>query len=136
MKSFRKSKLITIIFSAIWLLLCFSYTFGAECLCCNHSEPKVECCEKTHATECCLDIKHQSKDCQCKCFSCGNFSRNDILLKKEYRNIPGKDQLPALAKVSSDRHFSRIEQHIVYYKHNAFPLKYPSLFLINSSFLL
>ena len=136
MNILRKSRLITILFSAIWLLMCFSYTFGAECLCCNHSEPKVECCEKTHATECYLDIKHQSKDCQCQCISCGNLVPNDVLQRKEYINTLDKDQFSALTQTPSGNHLPIIEQDIVYYQHNAFPLKYPSLFLINSSFLL
>ena len=136
MTIFRKSRIITLVFSIAWLLMSLSYSFGAECLCCNHSESKSECCEKTHVKECCLDIKHLSKDCQCQCISCGNLTYNDLLQRKEYVNTLWKDQLSALQQVSSDIHTSLLNHNIVYYQYNTFPLKYPSLFLINSSFLL
>jgi len=132
----RKSRIITFIFSVTWLVMSLSYSFGAECLCCDHSESKSECCDKTHAKECCLDVKHLSKDCQCQCISCGNVSRNDLLPKKEYVNTLRKDQLSALKQISSDSYISLIEQDIVCCHLTAFPRKYPSLFLINSSFLL
>ena len=132
----RKSRIITLFFSVTWLFMSLSYSFGAECLCCNHSESKSKCCEKTHAKECCLDVKHLSKDCQCQCISCGNASRNDLLPKKEYLTTWGKDQLSALKQVPPDSHISLIEHDSVCCHHTTFPLKYPSLFLINSSFLL
>ena len=132
----RKSRIITLVFSVIWLLMSLSYSFGAECLCCNHSESKSECCDKTHPEECSLDRKHLSNDCQCQCISCGNLSHNDLLPKKEYVNTLGKDQLSALKQISSHSYISLIEQGIVCCHHTAFPLKYPSLFLINASFLL
>ena len=136
MTIFRKSRIITLFFSVTWLFMSLSYSFGAECLCCNHSESKSKCCEKTHAKECCLDVKHLSKDCQCQCISCGNVSRNDLLSKKEYVNTLWKDQLSALKHLPSDSHISLIEQDSVYHHSTAFPLKYPSLFLFNSSLLL
>jgi hypothetical protein len=137
MNIFRKSRLISLVFSVAWLLMSLSYTFGTECLCCNHSEPKSECCEKTHATECCLDLKHPSNDCQCECFSCGKSLPNDDLLKrKEYINTFGNDQLSALEQIPSYIHISVNKQNIVYYQSSTSPLKSPSLFLINSSFLL
>ena len=136
MTCIRKSRIITLLLSVTWLLMSLSYTFGTECLCCNHSEPKSECCAKTHAKKCCLDIKHPSKDCQCQCISCGNVSPNDILPKNEYINTLCRDQLSPFQQISSIRHISLVNHNIVYYHYNAFPLKYPSLFLINSSFLL
>ncbi len=132
----RKSRIITFIFSVTWFLTSLSYSFGAECLCCNHGETKRECCDKTHAEECCLDLNHLSKDCRCQCISCGNLSHNDLLPKKEYVNTLGKDQLPALKQSSSHSYISLIEQDSVRCHQTAFSLKYPSLFLINSSFLL
>jgi hypothetical protein len=132
----RKSRIITFIFSVSWLLMSLSYSFGAECLCCNHSDSTSECCKKTHAKECCSDVKHISKDCQCQCISCGNVSYNDLLPKKEYITTSGNDQLSALKQVPPDSHISLIEHDIVCFHHTAFHLKYPSLFLINSSFLL
>jgi hypothetical protein len=132
----RKSRIITLVFTVTWILMSLSFSFGAECLCCNHSESKSECCEKTYAEECCLDIKHLSKDCQCRCISCGNVNPDDLLPKKEYVNSLGKDQLSAFKQISSDSYISLIEHDIVCCHHTAFPLKYPSLFLINSSFLL
>ena len=136
MNIFRKSRLITLVFSLTWLLISLSYTFGAECLCCNHSEPKNECYEKRHATDCCLDLINISKDCQCQCISCGNLVPNVVLQRKEYINTFKKDPLSTLRQVPSDSLISIIEQNIVHYHCNTFPLKYPSLFLINSSFLL
>ena len=136
MNIFRKSRLITLVFSLTWLLISLSYTFGAECLCCNHSEPKNECYEKRHATDCCLDLINISKDCQCQCISCGNLVPNVVLQRKEYINTLDKYQFSALTQTPSDNHLPIIEQDIAYYQHNTFPLKYPSLFLINSSFLL
>ena len=132
----RKSRIITLLLSVTWLLMSLSYTFGTECLCCNHNESKSDCCKKTHAQECCTDLKHLSKDCQCQCISCGNVSPNDLLPKKEYVNTLWKDQLSALKHVPSDSHISLIEQDSVYHHSTALPLKYPSLFLINSSLLL
>ena len=135
MTIFRKSRIITLIFSATWLLISLSYAFGLECLCCNHSEYKTECCEKTHVTECCLDLKHFSQDCQCQCISCGKSVPNDLLLTKEYINTFGNDQLSTLAQIPSNNHIP-VNEQIVCFHHNIFPLKYPSLFLIKSSFLL
>jgi hypothetical protein len=132
----RKSRIITFIFSVSWLLMSLSYSFGAECLCCNHSDSTSECCKKTHAKECCSDVKHISKDCQCQCISCGNVSYNDLLPKKEYITTSGNDQPSALKQAPPDSHISILGQPIAYCHHTAFPLKYPSLFLINSSFLL
>jgi len=136
MTTFRRSRIITLIFSATWLLISLSYSFGAECLCCNHSEPKNRCCEKTHAVKCCLDLKHFSQDCQCQCISCGKLAPNDLLRRKEYINTFNSNQILTLEQVSSDSHIPVNEQNIAYYQYNSFPLKYPSLFLINSSFLL
>ena len=136
MNIFRKSKIQTSIFSAIWLVLSLSYAYGAQCLCCDHSEPKSNCCAKTHVKECCPDSKHPSKDCQCDCISCGNFSRNDLLRPNEYIKTFGNDQLSAFEEIPSTSHFFILEQDIVCFQYNTFPLKYPSLFLINSSFLL
>ena len=132
----RKSRIITLVFTVTWLLMSLSYSFGTECLCCNHSKPESKCCEKTNPKECCLDVKHLSKDCQCQCISCGNVSPNDLLPKKEYVNTLWKDQLSALKQVPTDNYISLIEHDIVCCHHPTFPLKYPSLFLINSSFLL
>ena len=136
MTCIRKSRIITLLLSVTWLLMSLSYTFGTECLCCNHSESKSECCEKKDTKECCLDLKHLSKNCQCKCIPCGNVSTNDLLPKKEYVNTWGKDQLSSLKHVPPDSYISLIEHDIVCCHHTAFPLKYPSLFLINSAFLL
>ena len=132
----RRSRIIKLCFSITWFMMSLSYLFGAECLCCNHNEPTSECCTKTHAKQCCLDVKYLSKDCQCQCISCGNLSPNHLLSEKEYANTLGKDQLSALKQVPPDCHISVIGQVISYVHPTAFPLKYPSLFLINSSFLL
>ena len=132
----RKSRIITLLFSVTWLLMSLSYTFGTECVCCNHSEPKSECCKKTHVKECCLDSKHFSQNCQCKCFSCGNLVHNELLPKKEYTTARGDDHPSALEQIPSYSHISVNEQNIAYYQYNNLPLKFPSFFLINSSFLL
>ena len=132
----RKSRIITFIFSVNCLVIFLSYSFWAECFCCNHSESKSKCCDKIHAEECRLDINQLSKDCQCQCISCGNLSHNDLLPKKKYVNTLGKNQLLALKQVPPDSYISLIEPGIVCWHHTTFPLKYPSLFLINSSFLL
>ena len=132
----RRSKIITSIFSVSWILMSLSFAVGAECFCCNHSEFKTECCEKTHVIECCSGLKNLSKDCQCKCISCGKLEPNDLLRRKEYINTFGCDQILTLEQVPSDSHIPVNEQNFAYYQYNSFPLKYPSLFLINSSFLL
>ena len=132
----RKARIITFIFSFTWVIMCLSYSFGATCLCCNHNESKSDCCKKTHANECCSDVNHLSQDRKCHCISCGNVSNNDLLPKKEYPTTWGKDQLASLKQVPSDNYISLIEHDSVCCHHTAFPLKYPSLFLINSSFLL
>ena len=136
MTIFRRLRIITLIFSATWLLMFLSYAFGAECLCCNHSASNGECCAKTHSKECCLDVKNLSQDCQCQCTSCGKLIPNDLLRRKEYINTFGSNQTLTLEQVSSDSHIPVNEQNIAYCQYNSFPLKYPSLFLINSSFLL
>ena len=132
----RKSRIITYIFSVTWVIMSLSYSFGATCLCSNHNESKSDCCKKTHAKECCSDLKHLSKKCQCQCISCGNVSNNELLPEKEYLTTWGNDQLSALKHVPPDCHISVIGQVIAYGHHTALPLKYPSLFLINASFLL
>ena len=132
----RKSRIITLLLSVTWLIMSLSYTCGTECLCCNHSEYKSNCCEKVVTKECCLDLKHLYKDCQCVCISCGRVSSNDLLPEKEYTNTLGKDQVSPFQKTSSISRISLVKHSIVHYYDNAFPLKYPSLFLINASFLL
>ena len=136
MTCIRKSRIITLLLSVTWLLMSLSYVLGKECLCCNHSTFKSNCCEKVDTKKCCLDLKHLSKDCQCQCIACGNASSNDLLPKKEYVNTLGKEQLSPLKQTPPDSHISLTKQDSFYYHHNTFPLKYPSLFLINSSFLM
>ena len=131
-----RSKKITLFFSIIWLIMSFSFASWAECLCCNHNEPHKECCEKTHARECHLELNHVSQDCQYQCISCGKLGPYDLLRRKEYINTFGNDQFSVLKQIPFDSHIHVNQQDITFYQHNTFPLKYPSLFLINSSFLL
>ena len=136
MKILRKSKQKTFIFSASWLLMSFCYTCWAECLFCNYGDFRTECCDKTHAEECFLDTTSLSQACQCQCISFGNFSRNELLRRRECINSFRTDQQFVLKQVPFDCHFFIIEQNIVCYQNNTPLLRYPSLFLINSSFLL
>jgi hypothetical protein len=132
----RRSKTIILMLIAGWLLMSLLTPFGGECLCCNYTNSEKECCAKTHAKECCLDGKNISQNCQCHCISCGQSATNELLPSKEYINTFGLDQLSTIEHVPSDNHISINEQNSACYHFNTFPLKYPSLFLINSSFLL
>lgn len=136
MAIFRKSPLIILVFSGIWLLISLPYTIGAECSCCNHNEFKCICNEKTNHQNYCLDLKSPSKNCQCHCISCGDSNYNDFLPEKEYINTSGKDQLPFSKQVSSDGYYFLVDQNVINYQNNEFPVKYLSLFLVNASFLL
>jgi len=135
MTIFRKSRIITLVFSATWLIMSLSYAIGAECMCCNPHKIQGKCNQITHNGESCLDIKCIFKDCQCYCISYDKSSHQDVLSQKEHNKLGGNQ--PSLFKQGvSDNDTSIIEGKIVRYQHNKFLRKYLSILLIKSSFLL
>ena len=132
----RKSRLITLVFSLTWFCMSLSFSFGAECICCNPHKIQGKCNQITHSEESCLEIKCIFKDCQCHCISCDNFPDQEMLPQKEYFKTYEKNKLLVLKIGKSCSYDFIIERNTDYYQNSPFPVKYPSLFLINSLFLL
>ena len=132
----RRSRIIKLCFSIAWFMMSLSYLFGAECLCCSHTENHVKHHEKTDAEKCCSPLDDFSEKCQCQCISCSKSKDEEIVTQEKFISSFEKDELAVLSQLSSDTITSISEQKETHYQHTTFPLKFLSLYLIKESFLL
>lgn len=136
MKSLGKSSLITVVFFVIWLLAAFSYSIQAECSCCSQKEYQCECSEKRHAGQLSFKSKGHHEDNHCSCIQCENFDAKETLSLKIYLTSLEKKQVLAFGQDISDETIPLPTENIATRLDNKSTLKFLSLFLLNSSFLL
>jgi len=164
MKSFRKSPVLMILFLGTLLWTTFSYSMQSECFCCYPKEYRCASGEKKDADKLCLSHKnqleeshhhpkynpyrpednhhHQGKnqsDQGCNhssCIKCGNSSTKEALFSKVYYTGLDKKQVLILEQNISEEKILLPKGDIVAHLNNTPTLKFLSLFLLNSSFLL
>lgn len=160
MKSLRKYPLITVIFLSAWLWTTFSYSMQAACCC--FPQNKCKCSEKRYAERLSLghnnhqEVKnhhqkvnhcypedtrnHQGEnpchqdDNHCSCIKCGNSDTEEAVLKI-YLTGKEKNQVLTLEQNILEKSVL-LKENIAVHLDNKTPLKFLSLFLLNSSFLI
>ncbi len=132
----RKSSLIVVAVSVMWLFTSLAYSMGTRCMCCSHNETHGKHHGKTHAKNCCCPLDDFSNNCGCECVSCSNSRDNDIVSQKKFIPSFEKDELSGLTQLSSEPISSLNDQKETDYQYTSFPLKFLSLYLIKVSFLL
>ena len=129
---------ITSILLATWLFITLSYSIVLGCPCCEHNKHQSKCEGKHHKGHASLTtMVPLGGGCDCECVLCNNTDIDDTLIKKKYVIALERLQSVALPEKDSEEIENCLpELKTLNYLQDTTSLKFLSLFLLKSSFLL